>query len=84
MGDRAAVSSLPRRLMRRIYERDNATCAICGCKTRFGGLYDHPFSDQLPAGSVDHIQPRSKGGGDEETNLRWACRSCNCSRGNRT
>jgi 5-methylcytosine-specific restriction endonuclease McrA len=29
---------------------------------------------------VDHIVPREMGGGDEETNLRAACKTCNLGR----
>lgn len=74
---------LPRALMRRIYERDDHRCQICGRETRFGGSYDHPWINRLPCGSVDHIVPWSKGGGHEEDNLRWSCKSCNSARGNR-
>ena len=72
-------------LRRRIFERDKGICQICGAKTRFfRSGYDDPFSrDGTKAGSVDHITPLTKGGTDDESNLRWCCRSCNCSRGNR-
>ena len=70
---------LPHQLRKLIYERDNKTCQLCGRVTIFGGLYDHPFTDDI-CGSVDHIIPHSLGGEDNPENLRWACRSCNCSR----
>ena len=67
-----------------IYERDDRTCQICGEETRFfNSLYDTPWDKEPKAGSVDHITPVSKGGTDGIDNLRWACRSCNCARGNR-
>lgn len=67
----------------RIWNRDGRTCQICGVPTRFfRSGYDTPFDRDDVAGSVDHIIPVSKGGTNDESNLRWACRSCNCSRGN--
>jgi 5-methylcytosine-specific restriction endonuclease McrA len=76
--------SLSPALRKRIYERDGGTCCLCKEKTRFfNSLYDSPFNNGPKAGSVDHIVPRSKGGSDDEDNLRWMCRSCNCARGNR-
>lgn len=61
-----------------IYERDNWTCAIC----------DEPIDREAPvnegrAPSLDHIVPRSLGGGHESSNLRTAHRDCNAGRGAR-
>lgn len=48
-----------------VLQRDGFTCRYCG----------HAAPDvQL---EVDHIIPRSKGGGDEPSNLVTACRDCN-------
>ena len=46
-------------------------CALCG--------------DTLPAATahVDHIVPRSKGGGDEKANLQATCPRCNRLKGDR-
>lgn len=82
----AKRKSMSQSLRKKIFERDGGICFKCGEKTRFFfSRYDSPFSfkDKPKAGSVDHIIPVSKGGTNEESNLRWACRSCNCSRGNR-
>lgn len=49
----------------KIFERDNFTCQYCGQKPPNVVLH------------VDHIHPKSKGGGDEELNLITSCQSCN-------
>jgi 5-methylcytosine-specific restriction endonuclease McrA len=77
--------SINQSLRLKIFNRDGGMCQICGAKTRFNNsLSDSPFSNLPVSGSVDHIIPISKGGTNEEINLRWSCRSCNCSRGNRS
>ena len=54
-----------------IYLRDGFTCVYCQ-----RDMYEaNPFDVTL-----DHLQPRSKGGTHETTNLVTACRSCNSSR----
>lgn len=60
-----------------IYERDGWTCRLCNVavRSRFEWTPDSP--------TLDHIVPRSLGGGHEETNLRTACWRCNSSRGAR-
>lgn len=69
---------------KKIFERDGGICQICGCETRFfNAAYDTPFDRKPKAGSIDHILPVSLGGDNSESNLRWTCRSCNCSRQNR-
>jgi 5-methylcytosine-specific restriction endonuclease McrA len=50
----------------RIFERDGHCCVHCG-------------SSELL--QIDHIHPRSKGGGDEDSNLQTLCRACNSSKG---
>ena len=51
-----------------VYARDRKLCRI-------------PREDGLlclePATEIDHIVPRSRGGGNEHTNLRASCRPCN-------
>ncbi|WP_123042956.1 HNH endonuclease [Cohnella candidum] len=49
-------------------KRDHYTCLWCG----------------LPASTVDHIVPSSKGGSDHPRNLLAACSDCNSKRGNRS
>lgn len=49
-----------------IYKRDNNTCQYCGAKSKL---------------TIDHVIPRSKGGGDTWENLVVACSSCNTKKG---
>ncbi len=72
------------RKRKEIYDRDKGICQLCGRETRFfRSAFDSPTDEGPRAGSVDHIVPVSKGGTNDPSNLRWACRSCNCARGNR-
>jgi len=48
-----------------VAERDAYICRICGGHAAFED------------GEVDHIVPRSAGGSDDWSNLRWAHRKCN-------
>lgn len=54
---------------RNIMKRDRHTCQYCGAKK---GL------------TLDHVLPRSRGGGDSWENLVTACDHCNVKKGNRT
>jgi 5-methylcytosine-specific restriction endonuclease McrA len=55
---------------RNILERDRHTCQYC-----------HYKGEQL---TLDHVVPRSRGGGDTWENLVAACVRCNVRKGNRT
>jgi 5-methylcytosine-specific restriction endonuclease McrA len=55
---------------RNILERDRHTCQYCNYK-----------GEQL---TLDHVIPRSRGGGDTWENLVTACVRCNVKKGNRT
>lgn len=67
----------PKRRMA-IYVRDAWLCGICGDPVdREAGVNE----DRAP--SLDHIVPRSVGGGHESENLRTAHRACNAGRGAR-
>lgn len=59
-----------------IYERDGWVCQICYLPI----AVDAPVNDDY-APSLDHITPRSAGGGHETDNLRLAHRLCNAKRG---
>ena len=58
---------------RNVFKRDDYTCQYCGFKTK------NP--KKL---TIDHVHPRSKGGGTQWTNLVTACPDCNCKKGNAT
>lgn len=56
--------------LRRVVERDGWTCWLCK-----EGV--EPFDLGVHRASVDHVLPRSMGGGDELSNLKLAHASCN-------
>jgi hypothetical protein len=56
-----------RKIRQRILQRDGHTCQSCG----------------MEGNSVDHIVPRSMGGGDDDWNLQTLCISCNSAKGGR-
>lgn len=64
-----------------VFQRDQSKCKVCGQAVKLGGLYDHPFDDGPVCGAIDHIIPRSRGGQNNQTNLRLTCKSCNSSKG---
>ena len=55
---------------RNVFQRDGHACQYCG----YSG-------DKL---SIDHVQPRSRGGVDSWDNVTTACLPCNVRKGNRT
>ena len=55
---------------RNVLQRDGHICQYCG----FAG---EPLS-------IDHVLPRSRGGGDVWENVTTACLPCNVRKGNRT
>jgi len=52
-----------------VKKRDNAICQYCG--------------KDVPDGEADHVLPLSQGGTDAMTNLAWACKACNRSKGSK-
>jgi 5-methylcytosine-specific restriction endonuclease McrA len=59
-----------KRCRREIFIRDNYTCQYCGQRT-------HELT-------IDHVIPRSRGGGQSWENLVSACRACNHRKGGKT
>lgn len=57
-----------------IYLRDDFRCIYCLSDLRDAAPFDI---------SLDHITPQSDGGSNEPSNMVTACRSCNCSRGDK-
>lgn len=55
----------------RVFARDNYRCQVCGQAGEHGAL------------TIDHIQPKSRGGADNTDNLQTLCWSCNARKGNR-
>ncbi|MDB4878371.1 MAG: hypothetical protein JWM41_4817 [Gemmatimonadetes bacterium] len=54
-----------------IFERDEFRCVYCG---------EHFAADEL---TLDHVQPRVRGGDRSEGNLVTACKACNTLKGQR-
>lgn len=63
---------VPDRVRNAIYERDGWRCGLCGDPVTAGLDYTDLWSATL-----DHIEPRSKGGSDAPENLQLAHRWCN-------
>lgn len=57
---------------RNLFQRDDYTCQYCGRKTKAGLL------------SVDHVQPRSRGGSTSWENCVLACVGCNSRKADQT
>jgi len=53
----------------RIYKRDNYECVYCGSKKDL---------------TLDNVLPKSRGGGNDWTNLVTSCFKCNLKKGNKT
>ena len=55
---------------RNVYRRDGFTCQYCGARPGVGDL------------TIDHVVPRSRGGGSTWENCVTACRPCNTRKAN--
>jgi 5-methylcytosine-specific restriction endonuclease McrA len=67
-----------KRARQRIYEDAGWVCQLCLSPVR---LDVDPLHPRYP--TLDHVLPRSRGGADDPSNLRLACRQCNVTRGSR-
>lgn len=70
---RKKLTSIKLSLRRKIYDRDNGMCYLCGMEIKF-------FSQA----TVDHVIPKSKGGTNDKSNLKITHSSCNNFKGNKT
>lgn len=68
--------SRPTKKVKKLWRRQRGMCALCGKgMSRVHG--------QRNFATIDHILPKSHGGGGMIENLRLACKSCNEARGNK-
>ncbi|MEY4180170.1 MAG: hypothetical protein RLY70_3744 [Planctomycetota bacterium] len=72
----AAYDRVPKNVVtfsrRNLYRRDQYTCQYCGAR---------PGTEEL---TIDHVQPRSRGGTSNWENCVLACLDCNQKKANRT
>lgn len=72
----------------RIYQRDNYTCWYCGKRlvpsttSAFDSFAMQSDRSLIP--TLDHLDPRVRGGYDLDSNLVTACRRCNSRKGKKT
>lgn len=72
------IPSIQNPKIKEIYaERDDWVCHICG------EIVEKNTNSNKEQGSLDHVNPRSKGGGDEPSNIRLAHFKCNASKKDR-
>ncbi len=63
---------------RRVFERDDWTCWLCGTSIVRGVDRNHPLS-----ATIDHVVPLARGGSHCYSNVRTAHRACNMAKGAR-
>jgi 5-methylcytosine-specific restriction endonuclease McrA len=76
---------VPTSMRRRVFREEGYRCRQCGLvgeERRFprGG---YGYYTSLPGVylSIDHVVPKSKGGGNDRPNLRVLCTTCNTRKG---
>lgn len=62
-----------------IYEREQGHCAYCGVHT-----HRDTYGELAYSATLDHVQPKSRGGPNTWFNLVLACQACNNRKGNQT
>ena len=71
--------SISKSKRRRIYEKSNFRCNYCGVETT-----KHDGKHSPTHAVIDHIVPKSRGGGNEDDNLQLLCSTCNSRKGTKT
>lgn len=61
---------------------DKVATHIALGKDKGGGLHFDLYDDEGNAFTIDHIQPKSKGGSNDLDNLQPMCKTCNEDKGN--
>jgi hypothetical protein len=78
MGD-VAMSVVGTAKRNRIWKRDGFHCRYCGGPVRHIKTKAIGSSDRA---TIDHVQPSSRGGNDDDVNLVTCCHACNWRKGN--
>lgn len=79
----AAADRVPTGIRAVVLERDGYQCKACGWRPGDVAPAGAPGSEVYRGLEVDHIYPRSRGGGDELSNLQVLCSICNTKKGAR-
>lgn len=66
--------NIPFKLRKKIYDKYNGFCCLCGDKTT---LFKPENALLQKASVIDHIHPVKFGGTNDESNLQLLCISCN-------
>ena len=76
VGETARDRRLRQRIAAEVFARDRGACWLCGQATDPSKPYPHPLAPTL-----DHVQPRSRGGPTTAANCKCAHYLCNTLRG---
>lgn len=67
-----------------VFVRDGEVCQKCSASVSFFVPRNWPYNwDKKQPGQIDHIFPRSRGGQNDNGNLRLLCRTCNSQKGSK-